>query len=59
MKGNEGEHPPYPRAAFIPAINGGVFYGILINMEKTEKRAFTVFSFYILSIPTTYIAYLS
>ena len=26
-----GLHPPYPRAAFIPAINGGVFCGSFIK----------------------------
>jgi hypothetical protein len=26
-----GLHPPYPRTAFITAINGGVFCGIFIK----------------------------
>ena len=27
-------HPPYPRSAFIPAINGGVFCGIFIKILR-------------------------
>ena len=30
-------HPPYPRTAFIPAINGRVFCGIFINPQTGKE----------------------
>ena len=37
MKANKGDCIPLtPRTAFIPAINGGVFFGVLITYSPCD-----------------------
>jgi hypothetical protein len=38
LKSVDGGLHPYPRTAFIPAINGGVFCGIFIKKLKVFRN---------------------